>query len=248
MAGPARLTFLSVDDAVADAATRWLRWLAAERRLSENTVDAYRREHPWRKPNPGMILQAARDMRLDLERSWMVGDQMRDVDAGRTAGCQTALINGKLDVSTETPPTVKVQTFSEAVEQILRAAPAARKKAAGKVIEAAQARADESPAVADANPPVAAAPQSTDPAPDVVLKLMRGTMVELVDELRSERMRRAEFTPLRMGAAACQLLVLLMALLGLLELHETEVFLKWFAGAGLMQLLTLTLLLLDTRG
>ena len=73
-------------------------------------------------------------------------------------------------------------------------------------------------------------------------------MIELVDELRSERMRRAEFTPLKMGAGICQLLALLLALLGLLELSETEAFLKWFAGAGLMQLLTLTLLLLDTRG
>lgn len=44
MAGSARLTFLSVDDDVAAAATAWLRWLSAERRLSENTVIAYRRD------------------------------------------------------------------------------------------------------------------------------------------------------------------------------------------------------------
>jgi len=52
----------------------------------EGTVERYRRDHPWRKPRPGMLLQAARDLGLDLKQSWMIGDQMRDVQAGFTAG------------------------------------------------------------------------------------------------------------------------------------------------------------------
>ena len=52
----------------------------------EGTVTEYRRDHPWRKPNPGMILQASRDMELDLEHSWVIGDQDRDIAAGRAAG------------------------------------------------------------------------------------------------------------------------------------------------------------------
>jgi D-glycero-D-manno-heptose 1,7-bisphosphate phosphatase len=48
---------------------------------------AYRApDHPWRKPAPGMILAAARELRLDLTRSWMVGDKTRDVEAGIHAG------------------------------------------------------------------------------------------------------------------------------------------------------------------
>lgn len=39
-----------------------------------------------RKPGPGMLLQAARDLDLDLQRSWIVGDSFRDVGAGRNAG------------------------------------------------------------------------------------------------------------------------------------------------------------------
>lgn len=54
----------------------------------EGTVEAYRREHPWRKPQPGMLLQAAEDHGLKLESSWMVGDQERDVLAGLAAGCR----------------------------------------------------------------------------------------------------------------------------------------------------------------
>lgn len=42
--------------------------------------------HPNRKPNPGMILEAAQKHHLDLARSWMVGDQEKDVEAGRRAG------------------------------------------------------------------------------------------------------------------------------------------------------------------
>jgi len=42
--------------------------------------------HPWRKPNPGMILAAARGMNLDLARSWIVGDRAHDLAAGAAAG------------------------------------------------------------------------------------------------------------------------------------------------------------------
>lgn len=42
--------------------------------------------HPNRKPNPGMLLEAARKHHLDLSRSWMIGDQEKDVIAGRRAG------------------------------------------------------------------------------------------------------------------------------------------------------------------
>lgn len=48
--------------------------------------------HPWRKPNPGMLLEAARRHGLDLARSWMVGDSESDVEAGRRAGCRTVRV------------------------------------------------------------------------------------------------------------------------------------------------------------
>lgn len=44
------------------------------------------REHSWRKPQPGMLLAAAKLFNLDLARSWMVGDAQRDIDAGLAAG------------------------------------------------------------------------------------------------------------------------------------------------------------------
>lgn len=55
----------------------------------EGTVPRYRKEHPWRKPQPGMLLAAAEDLKLDLPLCWMVGDQSRDIDAGKQAGTRT---------------------------------------------------------------------------------------------------------------------------------------------------------------
>ncbi|MFT3785882.1 MAG: HAD family hydrolase [Tepidisphaeraceae bacterium] len=56
------------------------------------TVEKYCRESERRKPNPGMLLDAAKAMRLDLSTSWLVGDAPRDIEAGHRAGCRTVLL------------------------------------------------------------------------------------------------------------------------------------------------------------
>jgi haloacid dehalogenase superfamily, subfamily IA, variant 1 with third motif having Dx(3-4)D or Dx(3-4)E len=43
-------------------------------------------DHPWRKPNPGMLIEAARYLNLDLHRSLMLGDKASDMLAARAAG------------------------------------------------------------------------------------------------------------------------------------------------------------------
>jgi D-glycero-D-manno-heptose 1,7-bisphosphate phosphatase len=48
--------------------------------------------HPARKPNPGMLLQAAAALALDLKPSWMVGDKADDVEAAKRAGIAGALL------------------------------------------------------------------------------------------------------------------------------------------------------------
>ncbi len=42
--------------------------------------------HPFRKPNPGMLISAAAELNLDLGRSWIVGDRAGDLEAGLNAG------------------------------------------------------------------------------------------------------------------------------------------------------------------
>src|SRR5215218_5779898 len=61
----------------------------------EAAVERYREDSDLRKPKPGMILQAERQLALDLSRSWVVGDAPRDVDAGKAAGCRTVLVRDR---------------------------------------------------------------------------------------------------------------------------------------------------------
>lgn len=46
-----------------------------------------------RKPMPGMLYRAAHEHGIDLSRSWMIGDILNDIEAGRRAGCKTVLID-----------------------------------------------------------------------------------------------------------------------------------------------------------
>lgn len=62
----------------------------------EGTIEKYRKESKLRKPNPGMLLTAAKEMALSLKMSWIVGNSSRDIEAGRAAGCKTILVDNPL--------------------------------------------------------------------------------------------------------------------------------------------------------
>ncbi|HEX6707271.1 MAG TPA: HAD family hydrolase [Albitalea sp.] len=79
-----------------------------------------------RKPAPGLLRQAARALGIDLARSWMVGDILDDVEAGRRAGCRTVM----LDMGNETvwrlsplrTPHLRAAHLLEAAKAIVAAA------------------------------------------------------------------------------------------------------------------------------
>jgi D-glycero-D-manno-heptose 1,7-bisphosphate phosphatase len=54
--------------------------------------DRYRQECSCRKPRPGLLLQAARDYGIDLGGSYLIGDRLADIEAGRAAGCRTIMV------------------------------------------------------------------------------------------------------------------------------------------------------------
>ena len=56
------------------------------------TIPEFRKECNCRKPKPGLILEAAKDFGLDLSKTFMIGDSISDVEAGKNAGCRTFLI------------------------------------------------------------------------------------------------------------------------------------------------------------
>jgi D-glycero-D-manno-heptose 1,7-bisphosphate phosphatase len=95
------------------------------------TVEKYRALCRCRKPQPGMIEEAAADLGLDPAHSWMVGDRWLDVETGRNAGARSILVRtghaarvGEIDVAVETQghtADVILNNLMEAVGWILRA-------------------------------------------------------------------------------------------------------------------------------
>lgn len=65
-----------------------------------------------RKPKPGMLLEAARRHAIDLPQSWMIGDSLKDTQAGKAAGCRTVLVS-----ATETSAQADWQVTSMAALQ-----------------------------------------------------------------------------------------------------------------------------------
>ncbi|MGA2692032.1 MAG: HAD-IIIA family hydrolase [Opitutaceae bacterium] len=76
---------------------------------------------PRRKPEPGMLLDAARELDLDLSRSWMVGDRWKDIVSGKKAGVRTVYIDYGYSDEFDTEPDYTVKTFPEAAAAILAA-------------------------------------------------------------------------------------------------------------------------------
>lgn len=58
----------------------------------DGKVESYRTACDCRKPKPGMILRAARELDIDVGRSFVVGDRWLDVEMGRAAGATTVLV------------------------------------------------------------------------------------------------------------------------------------------------------------
>ena len=72
-----------------------------------------------RKPKPGMITTAARELGIDVGASVMVGDRWRDVQAGREAGCWTVFVDRGYREQLPSDPDLVVNEFPEAVPWIV---------------------------------------------------------------------------------------------------------------------------------
>jgi len=76
-----------------------------------------------RKPAPGMLLDAAEELGLDLASSWMLGDTDSDVVAGHAAGCRTVLIEHPGSAHkrvAEESPSVVTSSLADGVAQLLK--------------------------------------------------------------------------------------------------------------------------------
>lgn len=71
-----------------------------------------------RKPQPGMLMEAARRNNIDLSSSWMIGDSDKDVHAGKSAGCKTARV-ARTNHRAGAMATITASSLTAAVRQIL---------------------------------------------------------------------------------------------------------------------------------
>lgn len=87
------------------------------------TVEHYAVACECRKPKAGMLLAAARDLKIDLSRSWMIGDILADTEAGKHAGCRTILIEKPYDpvlhLTNQNRPDFIVHSWHETARVIL---------------------------------------------------------------------------------------------------------------------------------
>jgi len=73
-----------------------------------------------RKPAPGLLIEAAKIHGIDLEKSYMVGDRWRDIEAGQRAGCKTIFIDYDYQEQQPNLPTFRVRSLFEIVKIILK--------------------------------------------------------------------------------------------------------------------------------
>ena len=192
-------------------------------------IPEYTREHPWRKPRPGMLLQAAQDMELELERSWLIGDSPRHVAAGRSAGLRTILVSRDKARIADAAADYSAATLAEAVEIVLR-------------------HRDETTASVATTRATAPARTSTRRVRrERDSERLRRGLVELTEEVRALRLRRAESSALRVAAMGLQLIAVLVVGVAFLNLADLDNFVRWSAAAAMLQLITITMLLFDRQ-
>jgi D,D-heptose 1,7-bisphosphate phosphatase len=82
----------------------------------------YKRDCDCRKPKPGLLLQAAAEMNIDLARSYMIGDMLKDIEAGKKAGARGILVKtgyGSNIVRTDMPAYI-AEDILDAVKWLLK--------------------------------------------------------------------------------------------------------------------------------
>jgi D-glycero-D-manno-heptose 1,7-bisphosphate phosphatase len=72
-----------------------------------------------RKPRPGLLLEAARELGISLSDSYIIGDRWRDVAAGQAAGCRCLFIDYGYAERRPEPPYATVESLPDSVDRIL---------------------------------------------------------------------------------------------------------------------------------
>lgn len=204
----------------------------------DGTVPQYAHESERRKPRPGMILEAARAMALDLSRSWLVGDAARDIEAGKAAGVRTILYHDpSLPASPaaadndKARPDFVVSSLGEAIDVIANNAPPVDQD-------------DTVPPPSKLAIPLATSPQ---PLTSHDLKPIQHTLEQILREIRAPHEHaHTDFSVPKLLAGIVQVLALAAAFFAYLYRDKPTVT-AILMCAVFLQMLTLTLMLMGRK-
>lgn len=234
----------------------------------EGVIPKYRRESDMRKPNPGMLLAAGKDLDIDLRESWMVGNGIIDVEAGARANCKTILLDSRAHPHKIQPgqrqPDYRAVNLKEVVNIIKMNIRSSNKSAAAAppVIEQFPKPSAE-PQQTPEPPPVVEPQQAQEPMPAQIVQeqpvakqsepatsVGQATTHQILTDIRDhlKSMRRVgmfgEFSICRLIAGVLQGLVFLCLLIGLWFLmNPSKQYNPIFISLGfgvLLQLMALT--------
>jgi len=236
----------------------------------DGVIQKYRTESDERKPNPGMILRAAKEKDIDLSSSWLIGNSDRDIEAGQRAGCRTILIIKRsrlIQIRTKGPqPDFQAVNMKEAINIIKKhrrlparnqvkrtiAAPAGkteeeiekpvRKKITRhRAVVTEEVTAEQKPST-EQKPNAEQRPSNEAASQANGDQLLNGVLRELKTMQRTERY--GEFSLARLIAGVLQIVVVFCLLISLWLLMEpnrnNELILITLGFAAVIQLMTLS--------
>ncbi len=229
----------------------------------DGVIPKYRKESDQRKPNPGMLLTAAKERDIDLSESWMIGDGERDVEAGLRAGCKTILINSpshqrQLEPGAAKPnyEGVNMREALNIIKKYHRSSGKMETQPAPAQRVDQQATEDEAEQYAiDTTRPQNSQPQ---PKPAAPAQEMAGRSTEqllnsILEQLRSTRRAEmfGEFSIMRLMAGIVQVVVLFCLLIAIWFLtspaERGNSVLIALGFAMVLQMMSLTLYVMQSR-
>jgi len=184
----------------------------------DGVIPMYQRESTWRKPQPGMLLAAAEDLDIDLTESWVVGDSSRDIDAGKSAGCKTILIENASHNRTVEPGVTSPDYIAVNMKEVANIIK--KHNRSGQKMEAEKTQTTEdrpktqpliTPLVTDHQPA-----QNTQPPP-AQPTTQEQLLTEILEQLRRNQRAQmfAEFSVTRLIAGIVQVIVLFCLLISI---------------------------------
>ncbi len=220
-------------------------------------VEAYRQDSDLRKPKPGMILRAAEKLAIDLQRSWLIGDAPRDIQAGQAAGLRTILFSDpSLPASPATEaessirPEVTVASLKQAIDYIeshrdLPPVSGGEGQARAAVAPAAAVSPASSPATAVTQAPASSASSAGSVDPAVVGRIEQ-QLAQINQELRRSREREhTDFSVTKLLAGIAQVLTLAALFFAYLNRGDAAITGNILLLALVFQTMTIALLIMS---